>query len=1055
MQAFPAAGFYRCANVANHAFLQEQTAAAVDPHSSLTISVASAIVRPKPSSAVRNPGALLDRPTVQRLFPTPDPNLPESRYLQMTASLRISRIGFAGFASCASLFSAMLLACGGSALAQRAPFAAPESRIVLAVDDATRTVVPGSRPGQARFGVDAGRMAATTPIENASIVLSRSAAQQTALDALTAAQQNPSSPAFHQWLSADEFAAQFGASSSDLAKVQSWLERLGLGNIQISRNRSILTFSGTVGQIEAAFGTEMHRYTIGNETHFAPSTDLSVPAAMASAVLSVGNLSDFRPHSHMIRGNAAATAVAPGGEAKANFTSSQSGNHFVQPGDVAVIYDVNAAYSAGYTGANQTITVIGQSAVVASDVTNFQTAAGVPVRAPNLILMPNSGTSTVYSGDESESDLDLEYTSAMAKGATINFLYTGNSQSYGAFDAFGYAVQQKIGQIISVSYGTCEPALGATNYATYNAYTQQAAAQGQSVVVAAGDAGSDDCYSYTSLGSPVQGALAADWPAGSQYVTAMGGTEYTPSAVVGSNSQYFTAANGSDVLVSAKSYIPEQVWNDDSTTGGLSAGGGGVSIFSPRMPWQAGVPGIPAGSYRLVPDISLASSPNNAGYLYCSSDATGTGITGSCTNGFRDANNASLTIAGGTSFAAPIFAGMLAIINQKIGATTGQGLINPTLYTLASNANTYASAFHDITIGNNGCTSGSAYPTGTNKTTGATIYGPACSASIAGQYATGTGYDQATGLGSIDLYNLMQAWPNATQTTGTNASTTTLSAASSSITAGSADILTFKVASKVTTVTTVPTGTISLADNGIVVAGNIALTAGQATYSYTPTTTATHTLVATYSGDATFATSYASSSIAVTASPGTFTLSAPALSLTAGNTGSETVTVTPSGGFVGGVALTFSTTSTIVNACYLPGTVTVGGASPASNAITIYTNSTTCPGNASALSRAGGTRASVDSAPHFPMSPLPTGFALAGLLAVGFVGRRSRRLQGVVLIALLAIGGSAIAGCGSTAAGVSGPPTTAPTGSYTVTVTGVDTATKAKTATTTFTLTIQ
>jgi subtilase family serine protease len=115
-------------------------------------------------------------------------------------------------------------------------------------------------------------------------------------------------------------------------------------------------------------------------------------------------------------------------------------------------------------------------------------------------------------------------------------------------------------------------------------------------------------------------------------------------------------------------HIPEQVWNDDLSSSGLSSGGSGVSTLTARPSWQTGVTGIPSGSFRLVPDISLDASPNNAGYLICSSDSTATGITGSCSNGFRDSSDVYLTVAGGTSFDAPIFSSMLAIVNQKLNS---------------------------------------------------------------------------------------------------------------------------------------------------------------------------------------------------------------------------------------------------------------------------------------------------------------------------------------------------------------------------------------------------
>ena len=174
---------------------------------------------------------------------------------------------------------------------------------------------------------------------------------------------------------------------------------------------------------------------------------------------------------------------------------------------------------------------------------------------------------------------------------------------------------------------------------------------------------------------------------------------------------YWDSASGSDLISSALSYIPEQVWNDDSSADGLSSGGGGTSTLTARPSWQTGVTGIASeASYRLVPDISLDSSPNNAGYLYCSERFDCNRHHGQLLEWLpRQQRRVSHTVAGGaSSFAAPIFAGMLAIIGQKENST-GLGLINSTLYTLAGNSTTYASAFHDITSGTNECTAGSSY----------------------------------------------------------------------------------------------------------------------------------------------------------------------------------------------------------------------------------------------------------------------------------------------------------------------------------------------------------
>ena len=647
----------------------------------------------------------------------------------------------------------------------------PQARLAAPIANTSRATLAGSQPPRARIARDLGAIDNSTPLPSITMFFSRTTQQQADLDALVAAQQDPSSPQYHQWLTPADFGARFGVADADIAKTQTWLESQGFTVTSISPSRNSITFSGTAAIAASAFGAPIHRYTLNGENHIAPSADLSLPSSLAGIVSDVRGLSDFRPHPRVRYGNGALY--------KPNFTSSQTGNHFLTPGDIAVIYDIKAAYGAGYNGSGQSIAIMGQSFVSTTDITNFQTAIGQTAKAPTVILVPNTGnggTSAVFSGDESESDLDLEYSTTIASGATIDFIYVGANATASVFDSLTWAIQNRIAPILNISYGECEPSLGQTQFTTLNATLQQAAAQGQTVVSAAGDSGSTDCFDPTNATTIAQTEeLAVDFPSSSQYVTGVGGTEFTAAAVASANSQYFSAASGSDVVVSALSYIPEQAWNDDSASvpsSPLSAGGGGASIFQTAPSWQTGVPGIPSGSaMRLVPDIALDASPNNASYAYCTSDtsawatnANGTlAQSGSCTSGLRDSVSGDLTVAGGTSFAAPIFAGMVAILGQAKGYTW-QGVVNPTLYTLASNPTTYASAFHDITTGNNDCGIGATY----------------CSSAGAANFNTSVGYDEATGLGSLDLNNLLTAWPK--NTTGNTAKAFTLSSSALTLT---------------------------------------------------------------------------------------------------------------------------------------------------------------------------------------------------------------------------------------------------------------------------------
>ena len=263
----------------------------------------------------------------------------------------------------------------------------PRVRIQNEINNSDMVALKGSERQLSEPGLDAGRMPGNAKLTGVSIVFNRSAEQQADLKKLLAAQQDPASPQYHHWLTPDEFGSRFGMSQADLAKVQTWLEQQGLTVERVARSRNMIRFSGTVAQVEMALRTEIHYYRSGAETHFAPSTGLSVPSAIAPTVQTVRNLSSFRPKAMHVR-------------TRAGFTSGQSGSSFFAPSDIAVTYDIQPLYSAGIDGTGQSIAVVGQSAIDVKDIENFQSAAGLPKKDPVMVLVPGSGTSTVVAGDE-------------------------------------------------------------------------------------------------------------------------------------------------------------------------------------------------------------------------------------------------------------------------------------------------------------------------------------------------------------------------------------------------------------------------------------------------------------------------------------------------------------------------------------------------------------------------------------------------------------------------------------------------------------------------------
>jgi subtilase family serine protease len=613
-----------------------------------------------------------------------------------------------------------------------------QSRIGV-IDSSNVAPVRGTAHPIAQSRFDQGRTDSTRVLSGVSLAFRLSATQQADLDRLLHEQQDPSSTNYHKWLTPDEYAARFGMTQADLAKVTSWLKSQGLTIDEISRNRREISLSGTVARIEHAFHTELHNYTIKGERHFANATDLSFPAAFASQVLGVRNLNDFQPKPHLR-------------PASPHFTSNLSGNHFVEPGDFAVIYNLGPLYSQGLDGSGEKIAVVGQTTISISDVTAFRAASGLPARTPATVLVPNTGPGTSCTTDIPEADLDVEWSGAVAKGATVTYYYAGvgsghtcNNRSFNVFNALQYVIANNLAPVISISYGNCEAILGSGTANTFQQWAQQANSQGQTISAAAGDDGAADCdFNVTSATH----GLAVDLPAAIPEVTGIGGTEFIgdstgcpgnppscPGGVAPADPPYWAGASSLNSGPTALTHIPETAWNDTTqslqgTKPSFSAGGGGASKFFSKPIWQSG-PGVPNDSARDVPDVSLNASQFHDPYLFCTQ--------GSCVNGFRDGSN-NLSGVGGTSVGAPAFAGILAIINQAT-QSIGQGNADQVLYNLAIST---PSAFHDVITGDNKvpCTAGS---------TG-------CAGGGMIGFTAGSNYDQATGLGSIDAFNLVTAW---------------------------------------------------------------------------------------------------------------------------------------------------------------------------------------------------------------------------------------------------------------------------------------------------------
>ena len=1025
---------------------------------------------------------------------------------------------------------------------------AVEDRISQPIEQASMAPITGSVHPLAKAAMDEGLVDNSKALTGMTINFRRTAAQEASLQALLQAQQTPGSPSYHQWLTPAQFGQQFGMSSADLAKVSDWLQQEGFTVNSVAQSNNAISFSGTVATVERAFQTQIHSYSLNGEKHFANATNISIPAAMAGAVSSVRGLDDFRPKPRVQFARKASSATS------AHFTSGITGDHFIAPGDFAVIYDVNPLYTAGFTGKGLTIAVMGQSDIVASDITDFRASAGLPVNDPTVVTVPGSTPLPVdeaeTTSDLTETDLDLEWSGGVASAASIILVNSGD-----VFTSLQYAIQNQINgitiPIISQSYGACEPALQTANLTTYESWLAQANSQGQTVVLAAGDTGAADCDNANPPETVATQGLAVDYPGSSVYVTDIGGSEFTGDGSAQSpqtgSGQYWTANGSNDVLTSAKSYIPEMVWNDTTfaitqSGGGLSAGGGGASQLWNKPSWQTGVAGIPADGKRDVPDVSLNGSPYHDPYLYCTQIQTvgsGGAFVSSCqANSFRisdpgQSDDGGLTAAGGTSFGAPSFSGLLAVIEQKMNTPSGLGNINPALYSLAANATTYASAYHDITTGNNQvpCATGSP----NCPTSGTLIIG----------YTAGTGYDQASGLGTVDGNNLATAFATAKFSIGTMTKlavapaapavgvavtlTATVAAASgttvpggtvtftidgaaqpaTTLAAGVASITTnfatggahtvqaaysgqnpsspggFFVSSASTTVNVTASGvaktstTLTANPTTVALSGSLQLTAavtsatagtlagnvtftigsttvgtaaitpgasgaGSATVSVSATTAlgfavGSNTVLATYGGDANYASSSGSATVTVT-NPG-ITIQATNVTISAspGNTGTSTITLTSTGGYAG-TANVSATGSVDVNAAFpngQTGTVALSSGGTGTTTLTITTVSANGNIQKSPAGRLSGRRIAA------------AGGTAAGCILLLLIPGIRRKRWPVALIMLVFLSVGAGLGCGGGGGGG------APKGNYTITVTAADSSNTNITASTTFTLTLQ
>jgi hypothetical protein len=721
--------------------------------------------------------------------------------------------------------------------------AAQPDRIMGSIESRQMVTLPGSVHPKAQPQFDQGPVDPSYQLDYVTLIVAPSPSQQAALDQLLAQQQERSSANFHKWLTPEQYADRFGMSQSDVAKITGWLESQGFTVLQVPRGRNSVIFSGTTAQIQAAFNTEIHRYEVNGEKHIANSSPLSLPATLSGVVTGVRGLHDFRLKPMYVR-PVSGDADGP----HPHYTTTIQGNttYFIAPGDITTLYDLSPLYNATtpIDGTGQKLAIVGQTDIYLADLVDFRTGFNLPsftcTTASSGLITSCNTTNFAYVllgtdpgspslGDLFESDLDVEWSGAVARNAQIIFINAETTN--GVNDALAYAISNTTAPVISMSYGACEREAG-----TLETELQQANSEGITILNSAGDTGSAECdfnppgSTNTTTPPPpfalADGGLAVGYPSSSPEVTGVGGTSIPAFSPNDYTSAFWGPTNGTDGGSALATLIGQEVsWNDDEALADfcvanptnsfcnpspgvkvtsaqtyqedywISIGGGGVSncynpsllatctAGFPRPTWQQAITipvlGSPQSTYRLVPDVSLLASPNYPGYIFCTpveelstTAPYKTETTSSCANNIATAADGTIvsgkfvinpSIVGGTSASTPVFAGIIALMNQYLASfgldgphNSGLGNINPTLYDLAATPTN--GVFHKVDSGDSNVYCQENMPSGQPTDVicpTAGVFG--FSASAANADAT-TGFNLVTGLGSVDANALAVAW---------------------------------------------------------------------------------------------------------------------------------------------------------------------------------------------------------------------------------------------------------------------------------------------------------
>ena len=600
--------------------------------------------------------------------------------------------------------------------------------LVSASASASASVVRAGAQAQLPAGSSlVGALASSTPMH---LTIALQPRDPAALVAHATAVSDPSSPLYRHYLTTAQFARAFAPSSATVAAVRASLEAHGLRVGPLSAGGLSLPVTGDAGTLSRAFALVFDRIRLPSGVtaivnSLAPALDRAIAPAV-QAVIGLDSVANPQPlRASLLRPARPAARVQPsarpqvvtgGPQPCSAATTAAPGQSAYTDDQIASAYDFNGAYGAGDQGQGITVALYELEPYSPQDIAAYQACYGTSASITDVPVDGGAGSGA----GTGEAAFDIEQVIGLAPKANI-VVYTGpnsnnNGPGAGPFDALQAAVDQDKAQVISDSWGQCEPMEGAADAHAEATVTEQATVQGQTIFAASGDEGSEGCDSGGALSDT---ELATSDPATQPFVTGVGGTS----------------------LSSLGPPPTESVWNNGGNLTGLlglalGATGGGLSSLWSMPSYQSGANpalgvtqsassgrpcGNTSGDCRESPDVSADADPNTGYLIYYN----GGGSVSGQPVGWQG--------TGGTSGSTPLWAAVIALADASKGcAGAPVGFVNPALYALAGSD--YGRYFHDVRSGNNDLT-----------------------ASHAGLYPATTGYDLATGLGTPDASQLVSA----------------------------------------------------------------------------------------------------------------------------------------------------------------------------------------------------------------------------------------------------------------------------------------------------------